>query len=34
MPGLKWHWGYPTVLALLVIICVLLYRNFRRRDWL
>ncbi|MFZ0906540.1 MAG: magnesium/cobalt transporter CorA [Mycobacterium sp.] len=34
MPGLKWHWGYPAFIAVLVIICVLLYRNFRRRDWL
>jgi magnesium transporter len=34
MPGLKWHWGYPTVLGVLVIVCALLYRNFRRRDWL
>jgi magnesium transporter len=34
MPGLKWHWGYPTFIAILVIVCLLLYRNFRRRDWL
>jgi magnesium transporter len=34
MPGLKWHWGYPTFITILVIVCVLLYRNFRRRDWL
>ncbi len=34
MPGLKWHWGYPTFISILVIVCVLLYRNFRRRDWL
>ena len=34
MPGLKWHWGYPTFIAIMVIVCVLLYRNFRRRDWL
>ena len=34
MPGLKWHWGYPTVVGVLVIVCALLYRNFRRRDWL
>jgi magnesium transporter len=34
MPGLRWHWGYPTFLTLLVVVCVLLYRNFRRRDWL
>jgi magnesium transporter len=34
MPGLKWHWGYPTVVALLGLIVVMMYRNFRRRDWL
>jgi magnesium transporter len=34
MPILKWHWGYPTVMAFMVIVWVLLYRNFRRRDWL
>jgi magnesium transporter len=34
MPILKWHWGYPTIMALMVIIWMLLYRNFRRRDWL
>jgi magnesium transporter len=34
MPGLKSHWGYPVFVALLVIITLLLYRNFRRRDWL
>ncbi|HEY1838730.1 MAG TPA: magnesium/cobalt transporter CorA [Mycobacterium sp.] len=34
MPGLKWHWGYPATLAILAAVTVLLYRNFRRRDWL
>jgi magnesium transporter len=34
MPGLKSNWGFPAFVTLLVIICVLLYRNFRRRDWL
>jgi magnesium transporter len=34
MPILKWHWGYPTIMALMVIIWMLLYRNFRRRNWL
>jgi magnesium transporter len=34
MPGLKWHWGYPAFLSLLVLVCMLLYRNFRRRNWL
>ncbi|WP_219066225.1 magnesium/cobalt transporter CorA [Candidatus Mycobacterium methanotrophicum] len=34
MPILKWRWGYPAVVTGMVIVCVLLYRNFRRRDWL
>jgi magnesium transporter len=34
MPILSWRWGYPVVFAGMVIICLLLYRNFRRRDWL
>src|ERR1700761_683094 len=34
MPGLKWHWGYPTTIAGTAAICLFLYRNFRRRDWL
>jgi magnesium transporter len=34
MPILSWRWGYPVVLAGMAIVCVLLYRNFRRRDWL
>jgi magnesium transporter len=34
MPILKWHWGYPAVVIGMVIVCTLLYRNFRRRDWL
>jgi magnesium transporter len=34
MPILNWRWGYPTVLLFMAIVCLLLYRNFRRRDWL
>ena len=34
MPELGWHMGYPGALALMVIACVLLYRNFKRRGWL
>jgi magnesium transporter len=34
MPILSWKWGYPVVLAFMVTVCLLLYRNFRRRDWL
>jgi magnesium transporter len=34
MPILSWKWGYPAVLVFMAIVCLLLYRNFRRRDWL
>lgn len=34
MPGLKWHWGYPTTIFGTAAICVMLYRNFRRNGWL
>jgi magnesium transporter len=34
MPELDQKWGYPTVLALMVVICLVLYRSFRTRNWL
>ncbi|MFZ1178557.1 MAG: magnesium/cobalt transporter CorA [Mycobacterium sp.] len=34
MPELNWAWGYPVVLALMVAICLLLYWQFRNRNWL
>ncbi|MBA2694562.1 MAG: magnesium/cobalt transporter CorA [Actinobacteria bacterium] len=34
MPGLTWTWGYPAVLVLMAVICVSLYRAFRRSGWL
>lgn len=34
MPALSWAWGYPATLLLMVVVCVLLYRTFRRNDWL
>ena len=34
MPALHWKWGYPVVLAIMVGVCLILYRNFRRRNWL
>jgi magnesium transporter len=34
MPILNWKWGYPVVLVFMATVCLLLYRNFRRRDWL
>jgi magnesium transporter len=34
MPELEWVVGYPLVLGVMVLACVILYRNFKRRDWL
>jgi magnesium transporter len=34
MPVLQWTWGYPVTLIVMVCICVVLYRTFRRNDWL
>jgi magnesium transporter len=34
MPELQWKYGYPTVLSVVVITCLLLFVNFRRAKWL
>jgi magnesium transporter len=34
MPELDWYAGYPLALGLMAATTVVLYRNFRRRDWL
>ncbi|MCV7075339.1 magnesium/cobalt transporter CorA [Mycobacterium szulgai] len=34
MPELNEQWGYPVVVSAMVMICVLLYISFRKRDWL
>ncbi|MFT4108546.1 magnesium/cobalt transporter CorA [Propionicimonas sp.] len=34
MPELHSPWGYPVVIAGMVAVCLLLYRNFRRQGWL
>jgi magnesium transporter len=34
MPELGWTFGYPLALALMLLVCVLLYRRFRRAGWL
>ena len=34
MPELHWLWGYPLVIALLVVACGLLYRRFKQAGWL
>jgi magnesium transporter len=34
MPELEWPYGYPTVLAMIGMVCIWLYISFRRSDWL
>jgi magnesium transporter len=34
MPELHWTYGYPAVLLVMVIVCALLFRAFRRNHWL
>jgi magnesium transporter len=34
MPELQIHWAYPTVLAVMTIACLILYFQFRKRNWL
>ncbi|MBK1970170.1 MULTISPECIES: magnesium and cobalt transport protein CorA [Brevundimonas] len=34
MPELRWTYGYPAVLALIVAICIGLYVTFKRTRWL
>jgi len=34
LPELDWRFGYPLVLVVMGVICVVLYRGFRRSGWL
>ncbi len=34
MPELEWRFGYPTVLLVIVVVCLLLHRRFKRAGWL
>jgi magnesium transporter len=34
MPELHWRYGYPLVLAVITVACLVLYRAFRRNGWL
>ena len=34
MPELEWRFGYPLALATITIVCVLLYRQFKKTGWL
>jgi magnesium transporter len=34
MPELTWHLGYPFALVLMLLVSVVLYGVFKRRDWI
>jgi magnesium transporter len=34
MPELRWTFGYPLVLSVIAVACLVLYRGFRRNGWL
>jgi magnesium transporter len=34
MPELHWHYGYPLVIAVILLVCSALYRGFKRNGWL
>ncbi len=34
MPELGWRFGYPLIMAVIAVVCVLLYRRFKRSGWL
>jgi magnesium transporter len=34
MPELRWTYGYPLVIGFMIAVCLLMYRAFRRSNWL
>jgi magnesium transporter len=34
MPELRWYYGYPFALGLMLVLSVALYWSFKKRDWL
>jgi len=34
MPELKWQWGYPAVLGLMLLVFIVMIAYFRRKKWL
>jgi magnesium transporter len=34
MPELRWDFGYPLAIAVMLVVCVVLYRSFKRAGWL
>jgi magnesium transporter len=34
MPELQWEYGYPVAMFIIIVVCGILYRHFKRSDWL
>jgi magnesium transporter len=34
MPELQWRYGYPAAIGLIVVVCGVLYRRFKKAGWL
>jgi len=34
MPELSWTWSYPALMGLMAVVCLVLYWQFRNRNWL
>ncbi len=34
MPELEWKYGYPMALTTITVVCVILYRHFKKSGWL
>lgn len=34
MPELEWKYGYPTALAIIFLVCAILYRRLKKAGWL
>ncbi len=34
MPELHWKYGYPSIVIVTLVVCVILHRMFKRRKWL
>jgi magnesium transporter len=34
MPELHWHWGYPAVLVLMVLVTIAMLFFFKKKNWL
>jgi magnesium transporter len=34
MPELNWVYGYPLILAIIFVVCALMYGGFKRARWL